>query len=129
MFAIFSTFLLPEPVLVGTTVMLVGGTHLCKTTAFAAHTVDKAVALFARFKSLSVKCFFCFLFFWDKLYIFSHILERFFAHLTEQALFADHERIISAALQGGSVNLIPLSVFVTSEKSEILTASGLSKVL
>ena len=109
--------------------MLVGGTHLGKATAFTAHTVYQAVALFARFKSLSVKRFFCFLFFWDKLYIFSYILERFFAHLAEQTLFADHERIISTALQGGSVNLMPLSVFITSEKSEILTALGSSKVL
>ena len=129
MFAIFPTFLLPELVFVGTAVMLVGGTHLGKATAFTAHTVDKAVALFARFKSLSVKRFFCFLFFWDKLNIFSYILERFFAHLAEQTLFANHERIISTALQGGSVNLMPLSVFITSEKSEILTVSGSSKVL
>lgn len=112
-----------------TAVMLEGGTHLSKASAFTAHTVDKAVALLARFKSLSVKRFFCFLFFGDKLYIFFHICKRFFAHLAEQTPFADHERIISAALQGGIENLMPLSVFSTPSKAEIATASGSSKVL
>ena len=104
--------------------------HLHKTTAFTAHTVNKAVALRTYFKTFFVQRFISFFLIGNKFYILFDILKRFGTHTAQQTSFADvHERMISTTLQGGSVNVIPLSIFVILSNSVIVTFSGSSKVL
>lgn len=104
--------------------------HFHKAAAFTAHAVDKAVALCAYFKTFSVQRFVSLFLFGNKSDILLYVLKRFGTHLAQQASFTDvHARIISVALQGGSVNVIPLSLLVTPSNSAIVTFSGSSKVL